>query len=612
MQLEKLPEAWGPSNFEVARAAIRAQMEAVRAQLAGALGGAGWRAAVVDCEKGSLRVVAFYSVTYVTSDGDVKGSRNIVTTTVYIVAIAIDDHNVKWCDCDWRSCWRLSSTPIGRPIMGRRARQAAGVQVRRRALQKSYKMQDRYVVGPQLVRALGARTRRLAQACPDIDKIDEVTDEGKLTGWQRVFDFLLSKLDLSNVNETGNSADKFFNELQREPGEGFPDWTARWEAHERDLLSQLKAVDSSVEEVIAAPLRTWWYLRRSRLSPVARGEITATAGGGYDFGGTHKPLCTRYPREALKEIDGVREKKGRRAGFFGEAEEAEQEDHDFEDRSEIADIVDQLVNLADEEDSTLFEEFELVDDYEDGIYAEFRQLGRHFKDARDLIRKLKFGHQAKDCPERTKDRGKPQYNEMTSFALLELGDLVLLLDDVGGVWAILDCGATRSLIGVTMAEHLIYDMEEKHSLLLDVVERTRYFTFDGGRRKSSMGTMTGAIFLGDGHEKIEISIMDNEVPLLIGMDVLGPDHTNALIDCGNGYLMLPKISHHVFQCRKMPSGHLAINVTTPTRWQNIPQSFPNIVGITQCSALEDEAKTSAVADEAALALAPAAGAGASS
>ncbi|CAK0846211.1 unnamed protein product [Prorocentrum cordatum] len=467
---------------------------------------------------------------------------------------------------------------------------------------KSYKVQDRYVVGPQLVRALGARTRRLAQACPDIDNIDEVTDEGKLTRWQRVFDFLLSKLDLSNVNEMGNSAEKFFNKLQREPGECFPDWTARWEADERDLLLQLKAVDSSVEEVIAAPLRTWWHLRRSRLSPVAMGEITATAGGDYEFDSTYKALCTRYPLEALKEIDGVREKKDRRAGFFGDAEEAEQENHDFEDRPAIADIVDQLVNLAGEEDSTVFEDSELVDDYEDGIYAEFRQLGRNFKDARDLIRKLKFGRQAKGCPERTKGRGKPQPNETTSSALLELGDLVLLLDDAGGIWAILDCGATRGLIGVTMAEHLIYDMEEKHNILFDVVERTRHFTFGDGRRKSSMGTMTGAIFLGDDKEKIGISIMDNEVPLLIGMDVLGPDHTNALIDCGNGYLMLPKISHHVFQCRKMPNGHLAINVTTPTWWQNTPHSLPNIVGITQCNAMKDEAETSAVVDDAVLEL----------
>ena len=102
-----------------------------------------------------------------------------------------------------------------------------------------------------------------------------------------------------------------------EPGEGFPVWTARWKAHERDLLAQLKAVDSPVSEVIAKPLRTWWYLRRSRLTPVARGEITATAGGDFDFDKTYKTLCTRYPMEAL---DGVRDKKDRRAGFYGEAD----------------------------------------------------------------------------------------------------------------------------------------------------------------------------------------------------------------------------------------------------------------------------------------------------
>eukprot|EP00959_Pyramimonas_sp_CCMP1952_P185004 3868186-Pyramimonas_sp.AAC.1 len=79
--------------------------------------------------------------------------------------------------------------------------------------------------------------------------------------------------------------------------------------------------------------------------------------------------------------------------------------------------------------------------------------------------------------------------------------------------------------------------------------------------------MTGDIFLGDGLEKVELSIMDNEVPLLIGMGILGPDHASALIDCGGGYLMLPKLSSNIFQCWEMPSGHLAINVTTPAWWQ---------------------------------------------
>ena len=138
-----------------------------------------------------------------------------------------------------------------------------------------------------------------------------------------------------------------------------------------------------------------------------------------------------------------------------------------------------------------------------------------------------------------------------------------------------------------MAEHLTYDMKVKYDLDFDLVSTTRVFTFGDGERKRSMGSMTGEIFLGGDKQTIEISVMDNDVPLLIGMDILGPECTSALIDCGNGYLMLPKISFHLFQCRRMPSGHLAINVTSPTWWQKIPLSIQNIVENANCSAVED-------------------------
>ena len=99
--------------------------------------------------------------------------------------------------------------------------------------------------------------------------------------------------------------------------------------------------------------------------------------------------------------------------------------------------------------------------------------------------------------------------------------------------------------------------------------------------------MTGEIFLGGDKQTIEISVMDNDVPLLIGMDILGPECTSALIDRGNGFLMLPKISFHVFQCRRLPSGHLAINVSSPMWWQKIPLSLQNIVENPNRGALED-------------------------
>ena len=72
------------------------------------------------------------------------------------------------------------------------------------------------------------------------------------------------------------------------------------------------------------------------------------------------------------------------------------------------------------------------------------------------------------------------------------------------------------------------------------------------------------------------------------MDLLGPDRTSALVDCRNGYVMLPKISPHLFQCRKMPSGHLAVNATTPKRWQSVDWSVPSFHEIGGALALKDK------------------------
>ena len=50
-----------------------------------------------------------------------------------------------------------------------------------------------------------------------------------------------------------------------------------------------------------------------------------------------------------------------------------------------------------------------------------------------------------------------------------------------------------------MAEYLAYDMEQQHDIEFDLKETMRNFTFGDGQRKSSMGTMVGDIFLGDGN-----------------------------------------------------------------------------------------------------------------
>eukprot|EP00959_Pyramimonas_sp_CCMP1952_P380136 7963768-Pyramimonas_sp.AAC.1 len=67
---------------------------------------------------------------------------------------------------------------------------------------KSIRVNDRYVCGPQLVRALGPRVRNAVESCPSIDDVDELDEYGKLVGWETVFNYVLEKLDYTSLNDT--------------------------------------------------------------------------------------------------------------------------------------------------------------------------------------------------------------------------------------------------------------------------------------------------------------------------------------------------------------------------------------------------------------------------
>eukprot|EP00959_Pyramimonas_sp_CCMP1952_P042514 888851-Pyramimonas_sp.AAC.1 len=159
----------------------------------------------------------------------------------------------------------------------------------------SIRLSDRYVCAPQLVRALGPRVRNAVESCPAIDAVDRVDEDGRLIGCEKMFNYALDKWDYTSLNDTGILAEEFFLKIARNSCETFQDWAARFEKKERELLTQLQAIDPDVKEVIAKPLRTWWFLRKSRLAPVLRGEVAATAGGDFNFAKTYKTLLTRFP-----------------------------------------------------------------------------------------------------------------------------------------------------------------------------------------------------------------------------------------------------------------------------------------------------------------------------
>ncbi|CAK0849466.1 unnamed protein product [Prorocentrum cordatum] len=194
---------------------------------------------------------------------------------------------------------------------------------------KSARGTDRYVCGPQLVRALGPRVRNAVGSCPKIDQVDVVDEKGRLTGWDTVFDYVLDKLDYTSLNDTGLLAEEFFPEDLEERWKDFP-------------------------------------------------------GGDYDFAKTYRALLTRFPAEALAGLDG---KTMREKAMFNNGAN-EDEDETGGDTEELHEMVEQLVHLTDVEDCE--EDEDTADqDWDNEVYAQFRQGGRSFKDARHLLRQVR-------------------------------------------------------------------------------------------------------------------------------------------------------------------------------------------------------------------------------
>ena len=502
---------------------------------------------------------------------------------------------------------------------------------------KSIKTTDRYVCGPQLVRALGPRVRTTVESCPVIDEVDKIDEKGQPIGWEAVFAYVLEKLDFTSLNDTGVLAEEFFLKLGRNVGETFQDWAARFEKKERELLTQLKAIDNSVAEVIAKPLRTWWFLRKSRLTPILRGEVTATAGGDFDFAKTYKTLLTRFPAEALVELDGKVKKE--RALFEEDGEFYDEEailaQHETGgEEDELYDMVDQLIHLAEEDDEVDDESVEHEADNE--VFAQLRQAGRSFKDARDLIRRLRvsrdyypvvatrdegdrrtpppprphaqtltrnpgkekgrgkgdrrarfeenrdmskmkclkcrrYGHRARDCTERMIEDKAPKNSTHNGFILSALEEYVYLLER-DGIWAVLDIGATRSLGGIESVENLMYEMLDQHQVEFETHDDTCSFTFGDGLQKSSMGAVSGQAFLGPKLRDIHLSVMPNRVPILLGMDIL-TDDLKVVVDCGRNWLGLPTLGNKIYYCERLSSKHLAINLSSPQWWKEVPLSL---------------------------------------
>ena len=500
----------------------------------------------------------------------------------------------------------------------------------------SVRKNDRYICGPQLVRGLGPRVKTFAESYDKLAQLDSVSEEGECTGWEAFFAYVLEKLNLTTMQDAGLLAEHHLTKLRRNPGELPSDWIARFEKSERELLQQLKVIHKETEELMCAPLRTWWFLRRSGLTPMERGEIVSNTGGDYRYDKVTQMFLNKYPADAIAEHDKIRgpKKEDRNKAFY---------ESDGEDDSEPVpeDETEQILALVSSGDED--EEVPQVS-YEDAI-LQAQEATRTFKEARNVLRKMKvardfypvvvprenrdprggrrpdrqrermsprnksphrrgqdgdsdrdhsrtkcvgcgkLGHSVKTCPQRRKSRPDTSGTTEKSNWILSLEDKE---DDLklktlkeysylvrrNEIWGILDCGATRSVGGVPALEALQGVMRKIYNIESQVYPEERpTFTFGDGESRQCLGAQETPVFIAGNHQiPLKLPAIDADVPILIGMDVLH-GVLQSIIDCGRGFVAFPTLAEKFWMCERLAGGHLAVCLTAPTWWTEVPKSI---------------------------------------
>eukprot|EP00959_Pyramimonas_sp_CCMP1952_P241819 5054252-Pyramimonas_sp.AAC.1 len=84
----------------------------------------------------------------------------------------------------------------------------------------------------------------------------------------------------------------------------------------------------------------------------------------------------------------------------------------------------------------------------------------------------------------------------------------------------------------------MYEMYDQHGQEFETNHDACSFAFGDGLQKSSMGTVSGNVFLGGDPVEVRLSAMPNRVPILLGMDIL-TDSLKVAVDCGRNWIGLP-------------------------------------------------------------------------
>ena len=96
-------------------------------------------------------------------------------------------------------------------------------------------------------------------------------------------------------------------------------------------------------------------------------------------------------------------------------------------------------------------------------------------------------------------------------------------------------------------------------------------TLGSGEPQQCLGAQETPVFLaGNRQVTLKLPAIDADVPILIGRDVLH-GLQQSVLDCGQSCVAFPTLAEKFWRCERLAGGHLAVCLTAPSWWTEVPK-----------------------------------------
>ena len=465
------------------------------------------------------------------------------------------------------------------------------------------KQEDQITLAPRLTRNL---TGKAWEACVDIDR-EKLRKE---KGLEYLLEFLKGKRGKQQVDILGEAFEKYFQsgEVVRKDKENLNDFEQRLAVFTRDIERAL--TELGVTDKVPSEIYGWFLLNKHvRLEPSDVATLKSQT-ASYKLPDVLQALRKMWGGESLVVKDGERH---RGKAYMAVPEDGGDDDYEpvwFGDEDEQAEDVEA------EEPSETEEWFETAlaalqeQPGDEAILANFQEAKKAFyKDARRALdqnrvnrgfypmsskgkgkgngggrgdsksgefrgrcmRCGKYGHKAQSCPQTGGGKGKHSgrgagvgyvYTNWTTAepdgqAEVYLGKAKEMSK------AILDCGASESIVGAWTLQKFCEELEQlgfdpEAEVDFDTSLR-KSFIFGNNQTSLALGQAQVTAGIHGEEQHLQMHVVEGQTPLLLSSKWLYDQE--AIIDFRKGQAILPKISSEIIQLERTPTYHLLLPVT---------------------------------------------------